>query len=123
MAKDFHDRGGRAALGRAGEEIAHRYLLERGCKILERNWRTGHAEVDFIVLDGEELVVVEVKTRRRPVELPGELLSAVKCRKLLEAGAAYMALKEIEREIRFDLLLVHGRDLQVEYYREALKVF
>jgi putative endonuclease len=50
-------------LGKLGEEIAVRYLLEQGYKILERNWRNQHKEIDIIAMDGEELVIVEVKAR------------------------------------------------------------
>jgi putative endonuclease len=108
--------------GKLGEERAHRYLLESGCTILERNWRVGRSEVDFIVLDGAELVVVEVKTRKRPEEYPGELLSRGKCRNLLAAGAAYLALHRIEREIRFDLIIVSGPEMVIEYFRDAIRL-
>ena len=50
-------------LGEYGEEKVNRYLLDMGYTILERNWRVGHRELDFVCLDGEVLVVVEVKTR------------------------------------------------------------
>ena len=50
-------------LGEYGEEKVNRYLLDMGYTVLERNWRVGHRELDFVCLDGEVLVVVEVKTR------------------------------------------------------------
>ena len=49
--------------GKYGEEKVNRYLLDMGYTVLERNWRVGHRELDFVCLDGEVLVVVEVKTR------------------------------------------------------------
>lgn len=45
-------------LGEYGEEKVNRYLLDMGYTILERNWRVGHRELDFVCLDGEVLVVV-----------------------------------------------------------------
>ena len=48
-------------LGEYGEEKVNRYLLDMGYTVLERNWRVGHRELDFVCLDGEVLVVVEVK--------------------------------------------------------------
>ena len=50
--------------GRLGEELAVRYLMGKGYKILERNWRTIHKEIDILAKDGKDLVVVEVKTRK-----------------------------------------------------------
>lgn len=53
-----------ATLGRYGEQMAVRYLRERGLDILERNWRCELGEIDIVALDGRCLVVCEVKTRR-----------------------------------------------------------
>ncbi|MGY3339024.1 putative endonuclease [Streptomyces filamentosus] len=53
------------ALGRYGEELAARRLTETGLHILARNWRYGRAgEIDIVALDGDTLVICEVKTRR-----------------------------------------------------------
>ncbi|MCX4670317.1 YraN family protein [Streptomyces sp. NBC_01381] len=55
----------RGALGRYGEELAARRLGEAGMTVLARNWRGGRTgEIDIVAMDGEALVVCEVKTRR-----------------------------------------------------------
>ncbi|CAM5701655.1 hypothetical protein SALBM135S_01032 [Streptomyces alboniger] len=55
----------RGALGKYGEDLAARRLVEAGMTVLERNWRAGRSgEIDIVALDGEALVVCEVKTRR-----------------------------------------------------------
>jgi putative endonuclease len=61
----------RQTLGRWGEDLAARYMCDRGCSILERNRRTPYGEIDLIALsldeEGEKTVVfVEVKTRSSP---------------------------------------------------------
>ena len=53
----------RKTVGRLGEEAAARYLEEKGCCILERNVRSAYGEIDLIVLNGDALIFVEVKTR------------------------------------------------------------
>ena len=50
-------------LGARGERIAAEYLESRGIRILDRNWRSDHGELDLIARDGPYLVAVEVKTR------------------------------------------------------------
>ena len=53
-------------MGRAGEELAAKYLRKNGHKILYRNFRASHGgEVDIVCRDRQhnELVFVEVKTR------------------------------------------------------------
>lgn len=50
-------------LGRLGEDLATRFLLDAGLDILDRNWRCRHGEIDIVARDDGELVFVEVKTR------------------------------------------------------------
>ena len=54
----------RAALGRFGEAVAADHLVASGLTVLARNWRCREGEVDIIALDGDVLVMCEVKTRR-----------------------------------------------------------
>ncbi|MEV5976830.1 YraN family protein [Streptomyces sp. NPDC052114] len=59
------DMNARGALGRYGEDLAARRLIASGMTVLARNWRAGRTgEIDIVALDGEVLVVCEVKTRR-----------------------------------------------------------
>lgn len=55
------DRGG---LGRYGEEVAAAHLIAAGLSIVARNWRCREGEVDIVAVDGDVLVMCEVKTRR-----------------------------------------------------------
>ncbi len=60
----------RRDLGRQGEDIACNYLQSIGHSILERNWRSGHLEIDIISIDDYGIHFVEVKTRRRNIQAP-----------------------------------------------------
>ncbi|MFM8353136.1 MAG: YraN family protein [Actinomycetales bacterium] len=51
------------ALGKAGEDLAARYLVAHGMQILDRNWRCRLGEIDLVARDGETIVICEVKTR------------------------------------------------------------
>ncbi|HZC26128.1 MAG TPA: YraN family protein [Actinopolymorphaceae bacterium] len=50
-------------IGRYGEELAVRHLESDGFVIVERNWRCSLGEIDIVALDGDVVVVCEVKTR------------------------------------------------------------
>ena len=50
-------------VGRHGERVAVRHVEARGWTVLERNWRGTDGELDIVAVDGDVLVVVEVKTR------------------------------------------------------------
>ena len=110
-------------LGEYGEEKVNRYLLDMGYTVLERNWRVGHRELDFVCLDGEVLVVVEVKTRADDNVSLLDLLDYRKKRNLQAAGAAYLTKKNIHREIRFDLVVVTGAEMHLEYIKEVIDLF
>jgi putative endonuclease len=56
--------GERAALGRFGENVAADHLVASGLTVVARNWRCREGEVDIVALDGDVLVMCEVKTRR-----------------------------------------------------------
>lgn len=51
-------------LGKWGEELAAKYLEDQGYEILERDWKSGHHDLDIIARNEEALAIIEVKTRR-----------------------------------------------------------
>ena len=56
-------------LGRKGEEIVCKYLIDNGHTILERNWRCGHLEIDIISINKIGIHFVEVKSRVAPMQV------------------------------------------------------
>ncbi len=95
--------------GKWGEDAAADYLQQQGYTIIERNWKSGHRDLDIIALDGQTLVFVEVKTRRN--RLYSEPESAVDYQKIVNlqhAANHYVKYRHIDREIRFDVITVVG---------------
>ncbi len=94
-------------LGSHGEEIAVRYLQERSYVILERNWRCGRLEVDIIARMGDQMVVAEVKTRTDGfMESLGKAVDKRKQDLLIRAANAYIARKNLDLDVRFDIITV-----------------
>lgn len=110
-------------LGKTGEEKAALYLQQCGYLILERNWRLRHLELDLICYKDGILVIVEVKTRQAGEEHPEELLNYQKRCHLRHAADAYVKLKKMHLEVRFDLILLTGKELAVEHIVDAVQVF
>lgn len=80
----------RKRLGQLGEEIATELLKKSGYKILERNFTTSVGEIDIVAQDGNELVLVEVKTRfPGQFSLPEEAITKAKIRHIARAGEYY----------------------------------
>lgn len=109
-------------LGRTGEAIAADYLQKKGFEILERNWVNNRKELDLIAMHNNYLVVIEVKTRTTDGwEHPKEAITKGKINYIVEATEAYIYEKDIENEIRFDVitLIPNDDDWIIEHIEEA----
>ena len=92
-------------LGADAEDRAAEYLIEKGFTIITRRYKARHGEIDLVALDGDVLVLVEVKERTKASYVAEESVSAMKARRLGLAAAEYVRKNgELEREIRFDLV-------------------
>lgn len=94
-------------VGTAGEDLAVRYLVRRGWRILERNWRGGGGELDVVALRGGLVAFVEVKSRGDPGALGDPIVWAQRER-LIRAATAYLARRPdlAECSARFDVITI-----------------
>jgi putative endonuclease len=96
-------------LGKWGEQMAVDYLFHKGYQILERDWKSGHRDLDIIALDGDTVVFVEVKTRsNRLFTDPVDAVGYQKIRHLQLAANHYVKYRHFDGEIRFDIVSVIG---------------
>jgi putative endonuclease len=113
------------ALGRRGEDLAHRYLRKHGFIIVARNYRlsSGDAEADVIAWEGDTLVFVEVKSRETADFGPPErAIGEDKRTHLLRIAREYTRKTDTPWErIRFDVVsVVLTKPPAIELYRDAL---
>ena len=115
----------RQNLGKRGEDVALEYLLQRGMKLLERNWRSGHKELDLVMEEEGFIRIVEVRSRSVPAQIdPLESVDHAKRRKTIQAAKGYVAANRSRikgKEVVFDVvsILFNGELFKVEYVREA----
>ena len=114
------------ATGRHGEDLAHRFLRRQGFTIVARNYRlaSGDAETDLIAWEGDELVIVEVKTRENVEYGPPErAVGSDKQRHLLRVGREYARKTDTPWEqVRFDVVtVVLGDPPQITLFRRAFQ--
>lgn len=116
----------RKELGVVGEAAAEQRLKEQGFQLLARNWRCRTGEIDFIAIDGEILVFVEVRTRsgRATFGTPQESVNARKQRQIVETSQVYLHQeRQHGRQVRYDVLAVQtdptGAVLHIEQIRNA----
>jgi putative endonuclease len=98
----------RDALGRYGERVAARYLVERGMVVLDRNWRCSAGELDLVLRHGDVLVVCEVKTRASEVcGSPHEAVTPEKLDRLRRLALLWAEAHDVRpAETRVDLVAV-----------------
>lgn len=96
--------------GKKTEEIAAKYLREKGWKILEQNYVCKFGEIDLIALDGDAIVFVEVKYRSRDYYGdPGEAVTLYKQRRISRAACWYLIEHQWDdRVCRFDVICIYG---------------
>ena len=96
-------------MGIWGEEVAAEYLLEKGYTIMERDWHSGHRDIDIIAQHGDTVVFIEVKTRRNTeFGHPEDAVDWQKRRNLRHAISHYMNYRKIDLPTRFDIITVVG---------------
>src|SRR5687767_13813196 len=94
-------------VGRMGEELANKYLVDLGYEILERNWRYSRFELDVVALKEDTLHFIEVKTRKTTeFGLPEEAVDEIKISCLVEAGEEFLYQHPEWRKVQFDVLSI-----------------
>ena len=95
--------------GALGEETACRYLMHHGYRLLSRNWRFQHLEVDIVAEWFGEVIFVEVKTRRNEdLAFAADAVDLEKKKNLVVAAKAYMKYYDLDLPFRFDIITVVG---------------
>jgi len=122
MNKNSDSISSHVELGKKGEDIAARYLVGKGYKILHRNWRYLHKELDIVATQNKYLVVVEVKTRLSDYwEEPKEAVRRKKQKNIIEAADEYVTRYNINLDVRFDIIsiLISNGKVEVEHIEDA----
>ena len=95
-------------LGRRGEQLATAYLTKQGYRILARNWRCVHGEIDIVAERLGVVAVVEVKTRSSTAYgHPFDAITAAKAARLRRLAVAWCdSAATAPRSLRVDAIAV-----------------
>ena len=112
------------ARGRDAEDRAAEFLLSIGYTLVTRRYVVRGGEIDLVALDGDELVLVEVKARRRASFRPEEALTGRKQLQLLRMAEEYVAETGWPGAWRADVAAVEvdaqDRVTRFEIYEDAI---
>ncbi len=106
--------------GKKGEEEAIAYLRSKGYTILQVNWRYKKLEIDIIALEGDFLVIIEVKTRKNAdFGEPEVFVTRSKQKKIIRAAHEFIKQNDLEQEARFDIIAVNNQTGQIQHLKRA----
>lgn len=93
--------------GKTGEEMAAKYMEDKGFIVLETNWRFKNLEADIIAKIAKTLVIAEVKTRKSNYfGEPESFVTKQKQKNLIKAANEYIVRNNLDLEVRFDIISI-----------------
>lgn len=114
-------------IGILGEQEAANILKKKGYRVIEKNWRMGHLEVDLIAENKKEIIFVEVKARTTTFgnKMPEEYVDTLKRKRIIAAANAYIKYRQIEKNPRFDVIgiLIEPRTNNITYSNHIENAF
>lgn len=113
----------RIAIGQQTEQMALRYLQEKGLRHEESNYRCRQGEIDLVMSDGSTLVFVEVRYRKSGLfGSAAETIDRRKQHKLTCCARHYLSTRnKLKQACRFDVVSMDGplSALQIDWIRDA----
>jgi len=105
--------------GKAGEEVACKYLKELGHEIVTTNFRKRNGEIDIISRLGNVLYFIEVKNWKNEVPHPLESLTKKKCERMRSVARIFLyELGWNESEFTISFSLLHVRNDSISFYTD-----
>ena len=113
--------------GRRGEDLAVAFLLQKGYRVIHRNWRMKIGEIDIIAEDSGTLVFCEVKSRSSLDYGSGaEAVNGQKQHRIMLTALLYMQhFHIIDKPCRFDvieILKVSSKNPSIHHIPDAFSV-
>ena len=118
----------RQKFGAKGEDLAEKYLRDKGLTIVARNCRTPYGEIDLIAREGEALIFVEVKTRSNmEFGYPEDSVGGRKKNRMIQSAEHYIQSSSAEfSDWRIDVIsvqmsLTESDSAHIEWFIDAVQ--
>src|SRR5512134_2550379 len=106
--------------GARAEELCAELMRGAGLRVLARNWRCRHGEIDLVAEEGGTLVFAEVRFRQNQrYGGAAESVTAAKRARLVAAARLYL-MRRPDADCRFDVLLLDSLEgSRIQWIRNA----
>lgn len=110
--------------GALAETVGQRFLEQRGLRLVTRNYRCRYGEIDLIMMEGRDLIMVEVRYRASAALVdPTLTVTSAKRRRLAQTAQRYLQDQPrfADHSLRFDVLAISGplRSPRCKWWRSA----
>lgn len=112
--------------GKEGEEIATKFLVEKGYRIKHKNYRYLKSEIDIIAQKGDILAIVEVRARSNDFIIPiADTITQKKIKLLVRGANQYVTSRNLDVEVRFDIITIlkNSKIFKIEHLESAFYHF
>lgn len=110
--------------GNIGEDIVAKYLEEKGYEIIERNFMCKLGEIDIIAQDKDEIVFIEVKTRKiLSYGNPADSVNEPKQKHIYKAAEYFLLINnKLDDFTRIDVIEVYLNDTgyKINHIKKAI---
>lgn len=104
MSKDSWSKGA------LSEDLALAYLQRNGLRLVSKNFHSRFGEIDLIMMNGDELVFVEVKLRKSGINSGIESITYSKQQKIVKTASYYLMKLGRDVACRFDAVILDGNN-------------
>ncbi|MFT4832828.1 MAG: putative endonuclease [Psychroserpens sp.] len=112
--------------GKVGEQIAADHLVQHGYIIKDRNYRYLKAEIDIVALKGNDLAIIEVKSRSTNfIANIADTVTTKKQQLLVMASDHYVVVNDLDVSVRFDIITIFKQQgkFKLEHLEDAFYHF
>ena len=104
-------------IGEFGESLARDYLISKGYRILNMNYRNRFGEIDIVFMNKDVLIFCEIKSRySNSFGFPIESVTYYKQNQIIKLSKLYsMSKKYFDYNIRYDIIEIIFNNLNSSY--------
>lgn len=111
-------------IGKLGEDLSAKFLIDIGYEILDRNFHSTYGEIDIIAKNEKYVVFVEVKTRSNVLfGTPIEAVNRKKQKRMYKTAKYYLCRNNLVNSfIRFDVIEVYilEKSIKINHIKQIM---
>ncbi len=116
-------------LGRLGENLSQKFIIQKGYKIIATNYYSKYGEIDIIATKNNFLIFFEIKTRSSNIETALSSISFNKQKKIIKTAAIFLSKHPLLADMftQFDVICVIknkiSNSFEIHHLEDAFRTY